>query len=207
MMQAIRLFGLTFIGLIIIQSCNFNKTKDSSIWTEKKIEDEAKLMDQKFTFIDYEKVLSEIKTTKCFESIESKYDFIFFLLLDSTEIKLIKGFKPEIIEEFRDYSTGLIFNERTVGFYTEKKDIKEIFTDNKTRTRIIECLRTENSSDIKMVSIDTIVYIKDTKAIFEISGQTSTETYFAKLEKNAIQIYLLAIALDQYSYPEKSYHW
>lgn len=122
------------------------------------------------------------------KNIRAEYDLTYILLLDSSDVNLFENLNNNIVESFRNYSPGLQIDESTVGFYTEKSDIKNVFIDSRLRARIIECVHTENSLDVKYVSIATIVYIKDNKAVFEITGPNWEKTYFATLKKNVFQI-------------------
>jgi len=187
-MQTLKTLGLIFIIMNAFQFCVLKDKNDSKTETKKDLKIEAKNTNDKFTFIDYDKVIIELKTNKNFETIKYKYDYTFILLLDSAEIRLIKGLEPEIIEDFRKYATGLQFNKMTVGFVTEKKGIKEILLDKSDQRRIVECLHTENSPDIKYLDFDPNVYIKRNMAIFKISGPTWSNTYFARLENKVIQL-------------------
>jgi hypothetical protein len=187
-MQTIKTLGLIFILMNSLQFCVLKNKNDAKTETNKDLKIETKNTSEKFIFIDYDKVIIELKTNKNFETIKYKYDFTFILLLDSAEINLIKGLKPEIIEEFRKYAPELQFNKMTVGFVTEKKGIKEILLEKSDQKRIFECLYTENSPDIKYLNFDPIIYIKRNIAIFKISGPTWSNTYFARLENNVIQI-------------------
>jgi hypothetical protein len=171
-----------------IQSCIPKNKKETETETKEDLKTETKNNNIKFKFIDYDQVILELKSNKNFKTIEYKYDYIFVLLLDSSEIKLIKRLNPEIIEEFRNYAQGIQFNEMTVGFVTEKKEIKEILLDKSDQTRIFDCLHPENSSDIKYLNFVPTVYIKGNKAIFEVSGPTWSTTYFARLTNHVFQI-------------------
>ncbi len=139
-------------------------------------------------FIDYENVISELKKNPNYDNLKYKYDYTFILLLDSSEIKLIEKIRPETVKYFRDYAHGISFNNKTVGFKTEKQSIKEVLANKLNQKRMFECLHTENSPDINYLNFDFPIYIKGNKAIFEISGPTWHDTYFARLENYVLQI-------------------
>ncbi len=71
---------------------------------------------------------------------------------------------------------------------TDKPEIKEIFKDENTLKRIIASTNSYGSPDIPMTKFDYPVYIKGNTAIFETSGSTWSNTYFARLQKGVLQI-------------------
>lgn len=142
----------------------------------------------KSNFVIYEEVINELKSAKNISQLENKYDYVFILLLDSTNIDLIIKTGYPHIDEFRDYAAGLALSKQTIEFVTEKQDIKEIFNDENLLKRILACTKTNNSYDIPMTKFDYPVYIKGNTAVFETSGPTWTDTYYAKLEKGILQI-------------------
>lgn len=189
-MKSHRLFAtiIIIISLISLQSCDQRNNKVENEESKNDLKIEIENLKNSYNFIEYDTAIKELKANNNFESIEFKYDYIFVLLLDSTEIKLLKKHSTEIIEEFRNYAPGLKNSERSVGFVTEKKDIKDVFTDKLNHKRIFECLHAENSLDIEYLTIDSVIYIKEQSVIFEISGSTWSDTYFAKLDKGVFHI-------------------
>jgi len=85
-------------------------------------------------------------------------------------------------------ATGLSLSKQTIGFVTEKREIKEIFKDENTLNRILASTKSYDSPDIPMTKFDYPVYIKGNTAIFETSGPTWADTYYARLEKGILQI-------------------
>ncbi|WP_163710724.1 hypothetical protein [Mangrovibacterium lignilyticum] len=138
--------------------------------------------------INYEDVIEELKSTKNIKSLENKYDYTALLLLDSTQIKLIEKTGYQYINDFRNFSLGLALSKQTLGFVTDKINIKEIFLDKNTIQRILDCTKSYDSPDLKMTEINYPVYIKENTAIFETSGPTWSDTYFARLENGILQI-------------------
>ncbi|MBN2571560.1 MAG: hypothetical protein JXA68_05485 [Ignavibacteriales bacterium] len=142
----------------------------------------------KSSFVIYEEVINELKSAKNISQLENKYDYVFILLLDSTNIDLIIKTGYPYINEFRNYAASLALSKKTIGFVTEKQYIKEIFNDENSLKRILTCTKTNNSPDIPMTKFDYPVYIKGNTAVFETSGPTWTDTYYARLEKGIFQI-------------------
>jgi hypothetical protein len=139
-------------------------------------------------FVIYEDVIEELKSTKNIESLENQYDYTALLLLDSAEIKLIKKTGYQYIDDFRNFAPGLALSKQTFGFVTDKKNIKEIFLDDNSLARILDCSKSYNSPDLKRTKFNYPVYIKENTAIFETSGPTWSDTYFARLENGILQI-------------------
>ncbi len=139
-------------------------------------------------FVIYENVISELKSSANISELKDKYDYMYILLLDSTNIDLIKKTRYAYIDEFRNYSAGLPLSNRTIGFVTDKTEIKEIFNDENSLKRILSSSKTINSPDIPMTKFDFPVYIKGNTAVFETSGPTWSDTYYASLEKGILQI-------------------
>lgn len=147
-------------------------------------------------FIDYKNVINDLKTHANDSHLKYKYDLTFVLLLDSSQIKLIEKIQPEAVKYFREYSSGLTFNNRTVGFVTDKKDIKEVLMDKLDQKRIFECVNEESDLDLVHVEFDHPIYVKENKAIFEIYGSTWSSTYFARLENGVLQINYLGGTIE-----------
>ena len=143
---------------------------------------------EKGKIITYEDVIEKLKSTKNIESLENHYDYTALLLLDSAEIKLIEKTGYQYIDDFRNFAPGLALSEQTFGFVTDKKNIKEIFLDKNSLKRILDCSKSYNSPYLKLIEFNYPVYIKGNKAIFEISGPTWSDTYFARLEDGILQI-------------------
>lgn len=142
----------------------------------------------KSRFVIYEEVIDELKSAKNISKLEDKYDYLFILLLDSTNIDLIKKTGYPYIDVFRNHATGLSLSKQTIGFVTEKREIKEIFKDENSLNRILASTKSYDSHDIPMTKFDYRVYIKGNSAIFETSGPTRADTYYARLEKGILQI-------------------
>ncbi len=143
---------------------------------------------EKEKIIIYEDVIKNLKSTKNIESIENQYNYTALLLLDSTEIKLIEKTGYQYVDDFRNFAPGLALSKQTFGFVTDKKNIKEIFMDDNSVERILDCSKSYNSSDLKLTKFRYPVYIKENTAIFETSGPTWSDTYFARLENGILQI-------------------
>lgn len=143
---------------------------------------------EKAKFITYEDVIEKLKSTKNIESLENQYDYTALLLLDSTEIKLIEKTGYQYISDFKNLAPGLALSKQTFGFVTDKKNIREIFQDKNSLERILSCSKSDNSPDLKLTKFTYPIYIKGNKAIFETSGPTWSDTYFARLEDGILQI-------------------
>jgi len=143
---------------------------------------------EKGKIITYENVIENLKSTKDIESLENQYDYTALLLLDSTEIKLIEKTGYRNLDDFRNFAPGLALSRQTFGFVTDKKNIKEIFLDDNSLARILDCSKSYNSPDLKLIKFNYPVYIKENTAIFETSGPTWSDTYFARLENGILQI-------------------
>jgi len=139
-------------------------------------------------FVIYEDVIEELKSTKNIESLENQYDYTALLLLDSAEIKLIEKTGYQYINDFRNLAPRLALSKQTFGFVTDKKNIKEIFLDENSLTRILNCSKSDNNPDLKLTEFNYPVYVKGNRAIFETSGPTWSDTYFARLEDGILQI-------------------
>lgn len=126
----------------------------------------------KNSFLSYGDVIKELKSSTNISELKNKYDYMFILLLDSTSIDLIEKTGYAYIDEFRNYATGLPLSNQTMGFATEKQDVKEIFRDENLLKRILNCTKPFNSPDIPITKFDYPIYIKDNTAIFETSGPT-----------------------------------
>lgn len=142
----------------------------------------------KTIFVIYEEVINELKSATNISELKDKYDYVLILLLDSTSIDLIKKTGYTHIDEFRNYAEGLSHSNQTIGFVTEKREIKELFTDENSLSRILSITKTFNSPDLPRTKFDFPVYIKENTAIFETSGPTWSDTYYARLEKGILQI-------------------
>lgn len=138
--------------------------------------------------ITYETVIKKLKETYKIKNLENKFNYTFILLLDSTNIDLIKKIDYQYIDDFRSYAQGLPLSNQTVGFVTDKKDIKNIFEDNISLKRILIVLKDNNIPDVSINDFNYPIYIKGNKAIFEISGPTWSDTYFATLNNGVLQI-------------------
>lgn len=57
-------------------------------------------------FIDYYVVINDLKNNPNDKSLRYRYDYTSILLLDSSQMKLIKSVRPDVIKEFRDCSPG-----------------------------------------------------------------------------------------------------
>jgi hypothetical protein len=143
---------------------------------------------EKGIFVFYEEVLNELQSTENIAGLENKYDFTFILLLDSTKIELIERTGYPFIDEFRNYVPGLSLTEQTVGFVTDKTEIREIFQDKNSLKRILDCTKKCNNPNITMTSINYPIYIKGNRAIFETFGPTWSDTYYAILQNGVLQI-------------------
>ncbi|WP_062129151.1 hypothetical protein [Geofilum rubicundum] len=143
---------------------------------------------EKEIFIIYEEVLNELQSTENITGLENKYDFTFILLLDSTNIELIEKTRYQHVDEFRNYAPGLSLTQQTVGFVTDKREIREIFQDQNSLKRILDCTNTYNSPNIAMTKFRYPIYIKGNQAIFETSGPTWSDTYSAILKNGVFQI-------------------
>jgi len=137
-------------------------------------------------FVDYNSAIAEIKKNPNNEKIQDKYEFVYILLLDSSEIKTIKRINPDIIDEFRDYSYGLKPKHNIKSLKIKETNIKKLFVDSINRKRIMKLLQPEVGTE--NMKINSPIYIKQNKAIFDISGEIWTTTYFAKIEDNKIKI-------------------
>jgi len=151
---------------------------------------------EKGTFILYEEVLNELQSTENITELENKYDFTFILILDSTKIELIEKTGYPYIDEFRNYVPGLTQTKQTVGFVTDKTEIRDIFQDKNSLKRILDCTNGYNSSNLAMIKINYPVYIKGNRAIFETSGTTWSDTYSAILHNGVLQINWLGGILE-----------
>ena len=160
----------TFITLIAFQFPIYGQSLDKS------------------SFIIYDEVINELKSAKNISGLENKYDYTSILLLDSTNIDLIKKTGYSYIDEFRILAAGLPLSKRTIGFVTKKREIKEIFKDENLLKRILACTKTYNNPDIPVTKFDYPIYIKGNTLIFETSGPTWSDTYYARLEKGILQI-------------------
>jgi len=134
-------------------------------------------------FINYDTVIKELKTTKDIKSLVYKYDYCSVLLLDSSNLKLVKETGYQYIDEFRKNAPYLSLSDKTVGFVTDKKNIKEIFLDKNSLKKILGCVELGDNSDF-----DYPIYIKGNMAIFETSGPTWSNTYFGRLKDGVFQI-------------------
>jgi len=139
-------------------------------------------------FIEYAQVISELKSNQNPEDIGFKYDMCTILLLDSTQLEMVEKIDPLSVEYFRESAPGLALNKSTASFPTVKKDIREIFTDKVSLKRILICLNEEQSTEIDFSMFDFPIYTKENKAIFDISGPTWSDTYFASLGNGVLQI-------------------
>jgi len=138
--------------------------------------------------ITFDDAIEELKSTNNIKSLENKYDYTALLLLDSTEIKLIEKTGYQYINDFRNFASGLALSKQTLGFVTDKINIKEIFQDKNSIQRILDCTKSYDSPDLKLTKFNYPVYIKENTAIFETSGPTWSDTYFARLENGILQI-------------------
>lgn len=142
----------------------------------------------KMSFVIYEDVINELKLAENISAKENKYDYVCILLLDSTNIDLIIKTGYPYIEEFRNYTAEIPLSNRTTGFVTEKREIKEIFRDEKSLKKMLACIKPYNSPDIPMTKFDHPIYIKGNAAIFETSGPSWSDIYYARLENGVLQI-------------------
>ncbi len=139
------------------------------------------------TFIEYEDVIDEIKSTKSSSDIEFKYDYEWILLLDSTEISLIEKVDQQAINSFKESAPGLYLDENIIGFVTAKENIRELFESKELRKRIIDCTNTIDSQDFVDERIDFPIYIKGNLAIYSIHGPSWSATYFGSLKNGIFQ--------------------
>ena|GEM_PF-3885404 len=136
-------------------------------------------------FIEYDSIISELKAVNTINDMSYLlYRFDFILLLDSSEISLVEEKTGEDIEEFRFLANVINNNKEIIGFMTEEKDIRNVFLDPEQERKIISCTRIGHSSE----KVDFPIYVKENKAIFSISGATWSETYYAELKDNNVQI-------------------
>ncbi|MFB6344138.1 hypothetical protein ACE1ET_20635, partial [Saccharicrinis sp. FJH62] len=138
-------------------------------------------------YIYYENVINDLKSAKDLRNLESRYNYVFVLLLDSSNIELIEETGYQYLDEFRLYAMGLNLSNQTVGFVTDKNNITEIFEDENSLEKVLICTNLD-SSDIKMTTFNFPIYLKDNLAIFETSGPTWSNTYIARLENGRLQI-------------------
>ena len=143
---------------------------------------------KKMTFVEYENVMADLQSSDNLGELRYAYDYIAVLLLDSSKIDLILQTGFQDLEEFRDYAYGLSQPDEAVGFVTNIKDIKKLFYDQKSLKRILECTQSFESSGVEIAKFDYPIYVKGDEAVFEISGPTWTNIYFARLENGIFQI-------------------
>ncbi len=143
---------------------------------------------EKEKIITYKDVIEKLRSTKNIESLENHYNYTALLLLDSAEIKLIEKTGYQYINDFRNFAPGLALSKQTLGFVTDKINIKEIFLDKNSIQRILDCTKSYDNPALKMTKFNYPVYIKENTAIFETSGPTWSDTYFARLENGILQI-------------------
>lgn len=139
-------------------------------------------------FIHYEEVLDELQSTENISELENKYNFTFLLILDSTKIDLIEETGYPYIDDFRNYVPGLSQTKQTVGFVTDKTEIRDIFQDKNSLKRILDCTNGFNSPNLAMTKFNYPVYIKGNTVIFETFGPTWSDTYSAILHNGVLQI-------------------
>jgi hypothetical protein len=137
-------------------------------------------------FVDYTSAIAEIKKNPGNKKIKDKYDYVNILLLDSSELNTIKRIDPNIIDEFREYSYGLKLKRNFKNLKIEGTNIKKLFVDSINQRQILKLLQPEIR--IEDMKIDSPIYIKQNKAIFDISGKIWTATYFAKIENNKLKM-------------------
>jgi len=138
-------------------------------------------------FVEYDSVINELKTAGHVNDMNIKnYRYDFILLLDSSELSLIEQESSEDIEEFRLLAKVLNNNDTIVGFKSEKRNIRNIFLHNEKM--ILSCTQSYEYKGNKSIKLDFPIYVKENQAIFSISGRNWSETYFATLKENNLQI-------------------
>jgi hypothetical protein len=178
-MIAIRQLGLLLSILTAFQSCySDNETKEIASNVDTVEVDKLK-------FIDYEKAISELMASNNIDSLEKRYDIVYVLLLDSSEIKLVESTNIDLVKEFRSFSSGLIPNKQTVTIGVDKSSIREVFSDKILSKKIIKSITKDNPS---IASINQTIYTKGNLAIFETFGPKWSNTYYAKLENGEVKI-------------------
>jgi len=140
-------------------------------------------------FVDYNYVIAELKKNPNNKRITDKYDFVYILLLDSSELKTIKRTNPNIIDEFRNYSYGLKPKHNFKTLKIKETNIKKLFEDSINGKRIMKLLKPEMETE--NIKIDSPIYIKQNKAIFDMSGEIWAGTYFAIIENNKLKVFKL----------------
>lgn len=158
-----------FILFICILACKNNtktKTQSSNIETTR-----IKNMIKDIHFIDYNDIFKNIFNDYLSEKEEDKYktSLKYMLLLDTTNIQIVKKKHPEIIDEFQDIYDYLDYSEiennsrkhRMKFIETDIKSLKDCF---KSEDVLIKILSNNFGQDpFHRVRIDDEVYIKDDK--------------------------------------------
>lgn len=171
--------GLTFIiGFFLIQTVAYSQSS------------------RKMKFVEYETVVEDLLSSDSLRELQHAYDYTAVLLLDSSKIELVLQTGFQYLEEFRNSALGLSQVDQTLGFVTSKDEIKELFQDQKSLERILECTHSSESTDIEMSEFDNPIYFKGDEAVFRMSGPTWSDTYYARLKNGVLQIKWLGGAIE-----------
>lgn len=118
-------------------------------------------------------------------SLAVAYDFLKIMLLDSSKEGLLFDYDPEIKELFSEYKKSMQLSKETVGFATDKADIKQVFNEPE---RIFQCVYSNSVDLLFNFKIDQPIYIHDNKAIFEILSPTTSDVYYLRIYNGIVQI-------------------
>jgi|SRR5690554_1447600 len=117
-------------------------------------------------------------------SLESEFDLLKILLLDSSKQNLFFDYDPELKELFFEYSKSLQLSKKTLGFVTDLTKIKSIFDEPE---RIFNSVFNENIA-FENYKIDQPIYINENKAIIEILSPTTSDLYYLRIYEGVVQI-------------------
>lgn len=145
---------------------------------------------------DCDEIINELKKSNGIDEMNSKINFSYLLLLDSTAIDLVEKIDPEAAIEYREYAPYSLFNATTVGFVSYQKSIKELLIDKAEQKRIFLATDGDADSNELQAKFGYPIYIKGNTAIFEMYGSYWSQTYFARLEKNVFQMNLIFAIID-----------
>lgn len=141
----------------------------------------------KIEFVDYNQVIEEINSSSNITDLKNKWDYNSILLLDSTQINRINEIRPDIVKDFREFSSYPIPDENKGIITMAVNSIKDCFIDENLRNLIIASF---NYEDLKYP-----IYIKDAKsAVFEIEGDGLHECKRITLTEKGIIIEMITTA-------------
>lgn len=139
-------------------------------------------------FIEYREFESAYQSGVDLSQLSRDFDFLRLLLLDSSRSQELFEFDPYLKELFEMYLPEKQPNDKTIGFVTNAGSVKEVFENERTLRKIVDCAYDETTVDILKWNFHYPIYLNENTAVFEIYAPFTSDLYIMRLLEGTDQI-------------------